>query len=259
MPDEIEATVVICDDDPERIAVDIDALQVLGEYPLARGPRRMIEDVYFDTPDRLLKHCAWALRIRRTAGGILIAAKGPVLRSAEGVGVRTELETPWSREGFLRVCAEVPPLRDRFLADWPSESDPVASLEKAGLVAIHCRTTRRHAADVLDPRSGDVQAELVVDRVTYRFRFGQIFHWEVEIEAKGRGDSRTVSETIQSLLCLYGRSLRRWDFGKLATGSAVEQLMEEGSISSLIERDRGLSPAAYDLIEAHFRRRRRAG
>ena len=104
-----------------------------------------------------------------------------------------------------------------------------------------------------DDRSGDAAAELAVDRVTYRFSFGEIIHWEVEIEAKARGGSKAVSDSLRSLLDLYGRSLRNWNCGKLATGSAVERLMEKGLIGALIRPDRGLRPEAYDLIETHFR------
>ncbi len=257
MPAEIEATAVICDEDPERIAAGIEGLRVLGPYLLDPTIRINIQDVYFDTPDRLLKTCAWALRIRRTDEGCFITAKGPVHRSADGVAVRSELEFPWSREGLLRVWEQLSSLGEPESALESFSPDPISSFEKAGLTPIHRRTTRRHARAVRDDRSGDAVAELEVDRVTYRFSFGEIVHWEVEIEAKAEGGGRAVSDSLQCLLDLYGRSLRNWGFGKLATGSAIERLMEKGLIGPLIRPNRGLCPEAYDLIEQYFRWRKR--
>lgn len=257
MPAEIEATAVICDENPERLAEEIDGMRVLGAYVLDPTIRINIEDVYFDTPDRLLKACAWALRIRRTDEGSFITAKGPVRRSAGGVAVRSELEFPWSREGLLRVWEELPSLGGGDFAEACYVPDPLLTFEKAGLIPIHQRATRRHARAVKDDRSGEPVAELAVDRVTYRFSFGEIVHWEVEIEAKARGGSKAVSDLLRILLNRYGRSLRNWKFGKLATGSAVERLMEKELIGPSIRSDRSLSSEAYDLIEEHFAHRKR--
>lgn len=259
MPAEIEATVVICDEDPERISADIEGLEALGTYRFSRRGRTTIEDVYFDSPDGILKETGWALRIRRTDDVWLLTAKGPGHRPMDGVAVRNELESPWSREGLSRVLPALPLVGERRIVVSCIESDPVSSLVGSGLVRIHHRTTRRHTADLSKSLSGNVYAELAVDRVTYRFPSGPILHWEVEIEAKGKGNSATVSEMMRNLLMIYGGSLRKWDYGKLATGSAVQRLIEEGSIENLIGSDRRLLPGAYDLIEALLGRGRCPG
>lgn len=253
MPAEIEGTLAICHEDPQRIATKLEELSVVGDYELTPSSRTDIEDEYFDTPEGAFRECGYALRIRKTNEGCFIAAKGPARRSADGISERSEVEVSWSREGLRQISEQLPGIMGRQVAEQCFRDDPAESLRTAGLVPIHRRTTLRHTRNFLDGRSGELVAELDIDRVAYYVPHGTVVHWEAEIEAKGRGDSKTVSEIMKKLLHLYGKALRRWDVGKLATGNAIEMVMDRGLMGSLIKTDGGMLPQAYDLIEVFLK------
>jgi hypothetical protein len=124
-------------------------------------------------------------------------------------------------------------------------------------VPLQTRRTRRHARDVRHP-SGRSIAELVIDAVTYMFREGDIRHHEVEIEAYDAADASSLAALADDLLARFGDVLRAWHRGKLATGLAIQDLLQSGRLAAHVH-DGILRPVAYDLIERHLATERRSG
>ncbi len=101
--------------------------------------------------------------------------------------------------------------------------------------------------------SGPVLAELAIDSVVYHFSNHQVHHHEVEIEAKWEDGTTVIKIVIERLGKMCQRALRRWDYGKLATGKAIEKLLSEEALEGLLDSKNNLKPIAYDKVEDYLR------
>ena len=248
-PRETEAALAILSDDAAQIAKKIAARRALGAYRLEPQPTRKIRDVYFDTRDRSLGKQRLALRIRHQDDVALLTLKGPSQAGTDGVNARLEIEARWSRAALTRVLRElrahgiVVEMAQRDFA----RADPMATLARLGFCVIQDRTTRRQIRHVI-PRTAPskiVDAELAIDAVTYRFGKQRVRLREIEIEAK-RARAR-IGDLVRHLETLFQPALRRW-YGKLATGLAIQALLEQGALQELLDDKNDLTPAAWDRL-----------
>ena len=132
---------------------------------------------------------------------------------------------------------------------------PLDVMTNLGLEVIQDRETQRQVRNVMPMgQEGEaILAELAIDSVVYHFNDKAIRHHEVEIEAKARDGSTVLRTVIESLIATYGPALQRWDYGKLATGKAIEELLNEGALEGLLDINNHLKPGAYDRIAGFLR------
>lgn len=252
-PMEMEATLAICSEHAAAIAQSIAEISRVATYGIIAGPRQSILDSYFDTPDGALASRNWALRLRETEETRLIALKGPSTHVTSGGVQRVELEIPWSTEALERIRREISALPiDVGQMSLPVDNSLEEALREAGLRIIQQRNTRRQVLNVLS-EEGQAIAEIALDEVEYRVRACQVFHNEVEIEAKGPGGAEAVAAVRAYLLQEFRPSVRPWDYGKLATGIALEALLDEAPSEDLFGANGHLTPAAYDKLEARMK------
>ena len=95
----------------------------------------------------------------------------------------------------------------------------------------------------------DALAELVVDAVTYRFGDRDVRRHEIEVEVKSQSGDVAMRLVIQAIVDEWGARVRPWRHGKLATGRAMEALLESGRLDHLIDSAGRLAPLAYDTID----------
>jgi inorganic triphosphatase YgiF len=253
---EAEIKLLISAESPVTVMDAIASLHEIDGHRLGPARIRVLRDTYFDTPDRRLRERRFNLRLRTDDGRLLMTLKGPKSSVGSGVVMRSEIEAPWSRQTVDRIRG-VLAQADIDMGEAPEITDPVGTLRKSGLAPLQSRQTERHARDVLDG-SGRPLAELVLDAVTYLFGDYEIRHHEVEIEADDAADAASLEPLAHNLLARFGGVLRPWRRGKLATGLAIRDLLEEGSLASHVDGST-LRPGAYDLIERHLAAERRSG
>ncbi|MCI0475186.1 MAG: CYTH domain-containing protein [Anaerolineales bacterium] len=253
-PCETEIALAICADDAARIAKKIAALRALGTYRLEPQKTQKIRDVYFDTRDQLLQKQKLALRIRDLNGKVLIALKGPSHKKANGAQERLEIEAAWSRDALARVVRELD-ARDIEIEmarrDF-ARADPMATLARLGFHVVQARTTRRQVRNVVprDASSKIVHAELAIDAVTFRFGNQRVRLHEIEIESK-RAHAR-LGDLVRHLETMFEPALRLWH-GKLATGRAIQALLEKGALQELLDDKNNLTPRALDRISRNLK------
>jgi hypothetical protein len=73
-------------------------------------------------------------------------------------------------------------------------------------------------------------------------------HYEIEIEAKAEGGLQALKAVMESLAEIYPATLLKWDYGKLSTGQAIEELLDSGGLAGLLDSNGNLKPAAYEKI-----------
>lgn len=255
---EMEATLIICSQDPEGVAQKIVALTEIKNYRLLSQETKKIHDIYFDKPDSALKGEKLALRIREIGATQLITLKGPSELSDWGGVKRLEIEKLWCKNALASVREELkdnnirlPKLRKDF--DWANPREVMASL---GLQVIQDRETQRQIRNivVLDDDYTPILAELAIDSVVYNFRDKKILHYEVELESKMRDGANVVKAVSENLVKMFEPALRRWDYGKLATGKAIEKLLNEGALEGLVDGKNKLKLSAYDKIEEYLKK-----
>lgn len=247
---EIEAALMICTDAPQAVEQRLADLQTLAEFRLLPRATETIADTYFDTTDRSLRTRLISLRVRRLNGTPLLTLKADSHPAPVGED-RLEIESSWSPSALQNVVSE---LRNRGVnvPVSPGElhsTDPREVMASLGLEEVQARVTRRMPRDVL-ARGPETQplAELAIDAVTYRFRDARVRLFEVEVEAKGKGDASTVERITESLHGEFPAQLRLWPYGKLPTGKAIQELLADGKLDDLIGEDDVLRPAAYEQI-----------
>jgi hypothetical protein len=246
---ELEATLVVCTEHPGIVLRRIGEMAFVNEFRLVPQPAKLIRDTYFDTGDGALASAKWALRVRAIGERQWIALKGPTTATDMGGVRRVEVELAWSVAALEKVLAE---LSDYGLSPCAAVNisatlPPPDALHALGFVVIQDRETRRQVRDIVSPQDEQV-AEMALDTVAYHLSAGRIFHEEVEIEAKAPSGSRAIGVILDYFMREFGSQVRTWDFGKLATGIALDRLLERGRAPDLIAPDGHLSPAAYDEL-----------
>ena len=227
---ETETALLICGDDPAGIARRIAGLAEIASYRLVRRPFIRLRDLYFDTPDGLLRKQRLALRLRQSDQDWLLTFKGPPRPVAGGGAARLEIEAPWSRAALKRITSElgerdVPVRAARFDA----LARPLTVIKRLGLSVVQGRETRRTVRDVAPAgQMGPQLAELAIDSVVYRFGSDRARLLMVEVEAKSRDGLQVLGGITRDLNKMFKPALRPWPYGKLATGLAVERLLRQG-------------------------------
>ena len=247
---EREATLAVASREPARAADRVAGLEALADLRLEPLPERRIRDVYLDRSAGELRAAGLALRLRRQEGrDPVLAVKGDERRLAGGGTDRLEVEAPWGEEAMAPVSealaeAGLPP---DWLPDDRVPGDPLDRLLARGWRPVQDRTTRRRPRRLVTP-DGRTAGELAVDEVRFRAGDRTIVHREVEVEAAANADP--PGRTAAALRERFPGDLRPWDHSKLATGRALERLLEGVDPDRWLEADGALRPEAYGRLEA---------
>ncbi len=252
-PRESEVALVIRADQPEQIAKQIADLDAIGAYRLQRQKSERIHDIHFDISAHTLQAKRLALRIRQVDSKYLITLKGPSKQRASGGTDRTEIEEPWSSESLTKILGElrenkieISNRRDDF-----DQAHPVATMQRLGFEVIQDRNTHRRVRQVLAKSDDTVLAELAIDTVTYHFGKQIVRLHEIEVEWKAKDRQVRLGDIIKNLKDQYA-ALQEWE-GKLWTGIVIGELLQNGSLKTMLDQNNNLTPAAYDLIRKHLR------
>jgi hypothetical protein len=252
---EIETTLAVCSESPDRMVGEVANLTEVGPYSLTPGPDIAIRDVYLDLPDRSLRSLGFGLRLRLVDGDQLITLKGRA-RDVSGGGLRREeIELAWSPEAIDLIVGR---LAESGLTLTPPCSanewhEPHTIVSLMGLATDHTRSTVRRPREVSTcDEPPTVVAELVIDSVVFFLEFGPVRHHEIEVEAKGVGTIENIQEVSNTLLAGWPDSLREWHFGKRSTGRAVDSLLAEHGPYGIVSASGDLLPGAYDLIHSRL-------
>ncbi|HQI80223.1 MAG TPA: CYTH domain-containing protein [Deltaproteobacteria bacterium] len=248
---EIETTLCVIHDDPVGIMENISRVRALGPYRFTPRGTQTLQDVYYDTPSRILSSRGIAVRTRGHGATAVFCIKQDEQVDASGTAVRDEIEMPWSRQ-CLDHIAHILHKVAYGLVEVPCRTDdPVEGLACLGLSPIQSRRTVRLTLDAGqegDPCLGTL-AKLALDRVCYRFSGSSILHHEIEIEAACPESLEHVRELSILLMNLHPDALRPWRHNKLVTGFALERLLAEGSLAITPGRYNSLAGPAYRAIE----------
>lgn len=256
---EYETTLIIWSETPEVITGQIARLTAIENYRLLHQNSQTIHDLYLDMPDHALQTQKLALRVREIDATHVITLKSQSRPVNEWGGVeRLEIEVLWSPDALARVIKE---LIDRGIEvrqqhhefDYAHPLDVMSSL---GLEVIQHRECLRKVRNIVHggEESSPVLAELAIDYVIYHFSDRQVCHHEVEIEAKRGNGSTAIKIVIERLVEMYRQVLRRWEYGKLATGKAIEKLLSEEALEGLLDSHNNLKPVAYDKVDDYLKR-----
>jgi hypothetical protein len=250
-PREIEGVLLVQAADQAAAGERVAVLEAVDRFDLRPRPAQRIRDTYLDTGDGALAGARIAFRVRELDGRPLLTLKAEPVRAGLAAE-RLELEAPWSAEALQGILEELA-RRGVELGPPPEGAGtgaPLADLAGLGLRPTQIRETSRTPRDVLergDPAAEPV-AELTVDDVAYRLPAGTARLVEVEVEAKGPGGMETVQALLAALAGAFPDDLRPWPYGKLATGRAVERLLDDGRLEGLLDGDGRIRPAAHDLL-----------
>ncbi len=251
---EIEETLVINSMNPQIIESQIVKMKSLDNYRLLRNKSVLLHDFYLDTIDHQLKQRRLALRLRQVGSEFLITLKGPPEPIDWNGGIkRFEIEEPWSFATMVMIIDE---LNDQGVDMQSLNNDqnakyPLETMMGIGLVVVQDRETQRTVRNIhkIDVDSEIIQAEMMVDSVSYYIRDQVFQHREVEIEAKVGDGSAVLPQVVANLISIYGSSLRHWRYSKLITGLVIEKLLYQSDIGEILKTNNNLTPSNYDSIE----------
>jgi inorganic triphosphatase YgiF len=250
---ETEATLIVASENPEQILGKIGEISSVHNYQLLPGVKLTLNDCYFDKLSGDLSSRNWALRIRQIDEQSWIAAKGPSRETTPGVLERVEMEVAWSPEALDKLSKLlarhgifINGLQERRISE-----DPLEFFRDVGLRVIQKRQIARTVRHIRSTKKDRVLAELALDRVIYHFESRALLHHEIEIESKAKEAHSAIQSLAQYLLGLFPDELRKWRYGKLATGRAIEALVGEKSFEEALSNDY-LKPASYVLIERYL-------
>ena len=231
-PTEVEAAFLVISDRPRDFVDRMEKLPSLGKYELQSSKNEKIRDLYFDTPEHALQALRIALRIREVDGKRFLTLKGPSSSIASGGVERLE----------------------------PSFGDPTAVMSRhQNLSLVQERETERTIRNVAHKIGDDhlVVAEMAIDAVKYLFADidSPIRIYQIEIEEKAWGSHSIMGELADEFEDKFKSEIRRWNYGKLATGKAIKKLLGECDRKKIVDADDNLRPAVYDWIENYIRKK----
>ena len=236
---EKEIVLMIDSTDPKATTQRVSTLDLLNGYSLRPAGNFQLHDVYFETASGSLARKRINLRLRKREDGWLITMKrSPGLLQWKR-NERAELELAWSHESLDRILAELSANGITLSAyQHLDTTNPVETLKSIGLRILQDRETERHTKNVSStPEAGADLAELASDCVTYHFQQRNVSLYELEVEAKGNGSNKVLSDLKIGLLNAFGSELIPWKWGKLVTGKMIERLLKAGTLEDLIEND----------------------
>lgn len=228
-------------------------MESIENYTLQYRDTKNIQDLYFDTPDMSLQERKVSMRLRSLGKSHWITLKGPS-QPIKGGGVeRLEIEKSWSKDALSVVLKELDK-QNITMPSLPEDFDNIAPedlLKGMKLNVVQDRETQRETRNIVhkNKKTGPVLAELGIDHVTFKFGKQNIHLHEIEIEAKRHGGSKAIKKISDNLLKKFKPELQRWDHGKLATGKAIETLLEDGALAEFLDPDNNLKPDAYEKID----------
>jgi hypothetical protein len=249
---EVEATLIICSENPQEDVATIAALSSIEGYALTPVEPIRIQDYYVDSPDRALHTADFSLRLRETDTTLWLTLKGPPRSLEEGIVEHLEIEAPWGDESIRSISIELaqqgiglPPVPDIV-----NQATPSAVLAQWGLEMVQRRENYRQVRNLrpVQEEASQTLAELSIDSVVYHFDSRVVRHYEVEIEAKTPSGIKILSPVVHSLTGSYPSFLQRWGHGKLSTGKAIELLLHQGALEGLLGPHDQLRPQAYPEI-----------
>ena len=249
---EVEATLIICSDTPDRVVDEVGALTSVAGYRLEPQPSALINDYYVDTPNGALHQKGVTLRLRQVGSTPLLTLKGSPTYSTGGIAERLEIEMPWSEDSLARIVHQLA-TRGIHLAEGagvPANATPMETLTGMGLELIQHRENLRRIRNIVEAsvEPGRRLAELAIDSVIYHLGQWRINHYEVEVEAKADHAIQVIQAVTDHLLQSYPSALQTWRHGTLSTGKAIEALLLRGEMEGLVNSQSQLRPAAYQLV-----------
>jgi hypothetical protein len=225
---------------PKATIERVSTLDSLNGYSLRPAKSLQLHDIYFETASGSLGRKRINLRVRRSEDVWLITTKrSPGLLQWKR-NERAELELPWSHESLYRILAELSANGITLSTHQNLDTaDPVETLKSIGLVILQDRETERRTKEVsLTQDAGADLAELASDCVTYHFHpHGNVRLYELEVEAKSSGGDQVLSDMRTGLLNAFGSELIPWKWGKLVTGKMIASLLQDGTLTNLIENE----------------------
>jgi hypothetical protein len=251
VPQETEATLIILSESPDCISRTLATRPSLGGHELEQQKVQAIRDRYFDTPDGALGARGYALRLRESGTGQLIALKGSGRTTGQFSTVRLEIEGSWS-QGALEAIVNELQKQGGLSIQLPIDlngGQPDEVLRSIGFCTLQDRETERQLFVVHERGTGNRIAEIAVDSVTYHLSSGEAVHRELEVEAINEQGVAELDRMIQALLERFPGALRPWQHSKLATGLALERQLAGRERPAQLRPDGSLLPAAYDHIE----------
>lgn len=174
---------------------DLSSLMALNglppDYILENAASMKIQDIYFDTGDRLLLSQGASLRRRKKGDTLKVTFKSHPIAQANRL-TRTEMEEPVS-ESESRALLEqgVPP---SFCADALRDLVGHSAL-KPGLQVLNSRTVRK-----VRHRSKGVVAEMALDRVLFLLNGKEMPYHGVEVELAGHGTEADLDAISKGLI-----------------------------------------------------------
>ncbi len=249
---EIEVTLLICAEEPERIANRIAGLTSAAGYRMVFQSPVLIHDYYLDTEDWSVRRAGLDLRIRKIDDTSLITLKGPPTSLGSGIIERLEIELPWSAQARTRILEELR-LHEVELLERRADlehANPLQAMAALGLISLQHRENHRAIRNIVSAEAGGgtILAELVIDSVVYHLGRRTVGHHEVEIEAKSDGGIKVLKAVAGELLEVYDADLQLWEHSKASTGLAVEKLLDQEDPTRLLDAQDNLKPAAYEMI-----------
>lgn len=246
---EVEAKRIVVSDRPRVVVERVAALESLAGYLLVDRGEVRLRDVYFDTEDSGLLGRRAALRLRHEGPAVRIALKVEGREVRPGTSDRAELELPWSDEALERVSDAVGALGLRLSRAAPAGGAPAEVLGRMGLRVVQDRATVRRVRDVVRGPGVAPVAELVVDSVGYGAGGREVWHHEVEVEARGEPGAAALEALEHALAALFPGELLPWPHSKQATGRAVETLLADPDAAGLLGPGGDLAPGAYARVD----------
>ena len=249
---EIEVTLLICAEEPERVANRIAGLTSAAGYRMVPQSPVLIHDYYLDTEDWSVRRAGLDLRVRKIDDTSLITLKGPPTSLGSGIIERLEIELPWSSQARTRILEELH-IRGIDLLERRADlahANPLPAMAALGLISLQHRENNRAIRNIVSAEAdgGPILAELVIDSVIYHLGRRTIGHHEVEIEAKSEGGIGVLKAVAEELLEVCAPHLQPWEHSKASTGLAVEKLLDQENPAALLDDQGNLKPAAYEII-----------
>ena len=248
---EIESSIIIYGESPEKNIKRLSGLKRIGNYYLSGESTQLIHDIYFDTNSNDLLKGGFGLRIRNINEEVKITLKGNSKRTNWGGVQRMQIERDWGKRGWLHVIAHLKKkiahlkIEDRF-AD---SLNAVTMLQQAGFKIIQERKNKRVSRFVCAEKECVVRiAELAVDSLTFILKDSEIYSFEVEIELKQNDNLNILKSLMDELLILFAPNAQVWEFSKLSTGRAMQQLWDKGVLQKTVDKKKRLTQRSYDII-----------